>query len=77
MAVKGQRCEAHNIIPNLMQLLDCLTKCDLNIVFASAELFDGLLLCVTAPRCECMGRYDCAKRGSILTKILPWINKDC
>lgn len=69
-----------------MQLLDCLTKSDLNIEFASAELFrksccsagSCLHLCVTALRCfECMELYECAQGGCTLSKILPRINKDC
>lgn len=63
LAVKGQCCEPDNIIPTLVQLLDCLTKSDLSIVFASVEVFGGLQhsagaalhLCVAAPRCEYMG----------------------
>lgn len=79
-------CKDDKIIPNLMQLLDCLTKSDLNIEFASAELFGKsrcsvgscLHLCMTALRCfECMGLYECAQRGCTLSKILPRINKDC
>lgn len=85
MCVVCQRSEADNIIPNLMQLLDCLPKSDLNIVFASDELLGGLQhgaggclqLCVTAPRCERAGLYECAQRGCTISKNLPWVNKDC
>lgn len=75
--------EADNIIPILMQLLDCLTKSDLNIVLAEPldrlqhSASGRLQMCVTAPRCECTGLYECVQRSCALSKILPWMNKDC